>query len=56
MQKLPIGIQTFSQIREENYIYIDKTSLALDLIENYKYAFLFRPSPFWKVSLFRYLI
>ncbi len=51
MQKLPIGIQTFSQIREEDYIYIDKTSLALDLIENYKYAFLSRPRRFGK-SLF----
>ncbi len=51
MQKLPIGIQTFSQIREENYIYIDKTHLAFDLIENYKYAFLSRPRRFGK-SLF----
>jgi len=51
MQKLPIGIQTFSEIREENYLYIDKTSLALELIENYKYAFLSRPRRFGK-SLF----
>ncbi len=51
MQKLPIGIQTFSQIREESYIYVDKTHLAFDLIENYKYAFLSRPRRFGK-SLF----
>ena len=25
MQKLPIGIQTFRKIREENFLYIDKT-------------------------------
>jgi len=35
MQKLPIGIQIFCEIREKNYLYIDKTALALDLIENY---------------------
>jgi hypothetical protein len=51
MKKLPIGIQTFSIIREENYIYIDKTKYAFDLIENYKYVFLSRPRRFGK-SLF----
>ena len=51
MQKLPIGIQTFSQIREDNYIYIDKTKEAYELIQNYKYAFLSRPRRFGK-SLF----
>ena len=34
MNRLPIGIQTFSKIRENNQIYIDKTKEALDLIEN----------------------
>ena len=38
LQKLPIDIQTFSEIRENNYIYIDKTQIALDLIDNYKYV------------------
>jgi Holliday junction resolvase-like predicted endonuclease len=51
LQKLPIGIQTFSRIREENYIYIDKTKEALELIENYTYTFLSRPRRFGK-SLF----
>ncbi len=51
MQKLPIGIQTFSEIREKNYLYIDKTDIALDIIENYKYSFLSRPRRFGK-SLF----
>jgi len=51
LQKLPIGIQTFSQIREDNYIYIDKTKEAYELITNYKYAFLSRPRRFGK-SLF----
>jgi len=51
LKKLPIGIQTFSHIVEENYIYIDKTKEALELIEGYKYTFLSRPRRFGK-SLF----
>ncbi len=35
----------------ENYIYIDKTAIAVDLIERYKYVFLSRPRRFGK-SLF----
>ena len=51
LQRLPIGIQTFSQIRGENFVYIDKTKEAYELITNYKYAFLSRPRRFGK-SLF----
>jgi len=49
--KLPIGIQTFKKIREGNYLYVDKTQYALELIQNYEYAFLSRPRRFGK-SLF----
>ncbi len=51
MKKLPIGIQSLSNIREDNYVYIDKTKEALELIENSKYYFLSRPRRFGK-SLF----
>ena len=51
MQKLPIGIQTFSKIREDDLLYVDKTAIALDLIENGTYYFLSRPRRFGK-SLF----
>jgi len=51
MKKLPIGISTFSTIRQENYIYIDKTQDAYNLISNYNYTFLSRPRRFGK-SLF----
>ena len=51
MKKLPIGISTFSTIREENYIYIDKTQDAYNLISDYKFTFLSRPRRFGK-SLF----
>jgi len=53
LKTLPIGIQTFQKIRdkEKNYIYIDKTQLALNLIEHANYYFLSRPRRFGK-SLF----
>lgn len=51
MKKLPIGIQTFSEIRDENYYYIDKTQILFHLVESGKYYFLSRPRRFGK-SLF----
>ncbi|MEA3383142.1 MAG: AAA family ATPase [Campylobacterota bacterium] len=51
LQKLPIGIQTFSEIREKDYLYIDKTAIAYEMVENHKYVFLSRPRRFGK-SLF----
>ena len=50
-RKLPIGIQTFAQIREDNYYYVYKSNIALNLIEHGKYYFLSRPRRFGK-SLF----
>ncbi|MBK9440648.1 MAG: ATP-binding protein [Comamonadaceae bacterium] len=50
-RKLPIGLQTFRQIIEEGYYYVDKTGLALDLIEAGKYYFLSRPRRFGKSLL-----
>ena len=48
----PVGIQTFSNIREENYLYVDKTQYILDFREKkMKYVFLSRPRRFGK-SLF----
>ena len=49
--RLPIGIQTFREIIEEDYVYVDKTKYALDILQNYKYVFLSRPRRFGK-SLF----
>jgi len=50
-KKLPIGVQTFAKIRQNNYYYIDKTALALDLINGGTHYFLSRPRRFGK-SLF----
>lgn len=50
-KKLPIGIETFSEIIEDGHYYVDKTPFALQLIESGKYYFLSRPRRFGK-SLF----
>ena len=50
-RKLPIGIQGFAKIREADYYYVDKTGIALDLIDQGSYYFLSRPRRFGK-SLF----
>jgi hypothetical protein len=45
-KSLPIGIQTFSRIRRENHYYVDKTRLAMDLVESGTHYFLSRPRRF----------
>ncbi len=50
-KKLPIGIQTFREIREEGYYYVDKTAWAQRLQAEGKHYFLSRPRRFGK-SLF----
>jgi hypothetical protein len=50
-RKYPIGIQTFSEIRKDGYIYIDKTDLVWNLVHEAKYIFLSRPRRFGKSLL-----
>lgn len=48
----PVGIQTFSEIREKNYLYIDKTGYVYRMTNsNSKYVFLSRPRRFGKSLL-----
>lgn len=47
----PIGIQSFEEIRNGGYVYIDKTQYLWDLCHTGKYYFLSRPRRFGK-SLF----
>ena len=51
MKKLPIGVSTFKEIRQEYGYYVDKTALVKQLVEHGKYFFLSRPRRFGK-SLF----
>ncbi|EHQ53692.1 hypothetical protein ECTPHS_13562, partial [Ectothiorhodospira sp. PHS-1] len=49
--RLPIGIQTFSEIREGGYYYVDKTPIIERLVHQNKYYFLSRPRRFGKSLL-----
>lgn len=50
-QLYPIGIQTFSEIREGNYLYVDKTEYIYRMTQFAKYVFLGRPRRFGKSLL-----
>ena len=50
-RRLPIGIQTFRKIREDNCYYVDKTALMQRLMDEGTHYFLSRPRRFGK-SLF----
>ena len=50
-RKLPIGMQTFREIRESNCYYVDKTAYVGRLLDEGKHYFLSRPRRFGK-SLF----
>ena len=49
--KYPIGIQTFANIRQEGYLYFDKTKLVHELAHCGKFYFLSRPRRFGKSLL-----
>ena len=51
MKKLPIGIQTFRKIIEQNYLYVDKTEHIHKLIVQGSMYFLSRPRRFGKSLL-----
>jgi hypothetical protein len=51
MRNLPIGIQSFQGLREDNYLYVDKTEYIHRLISTGKVYFLSRPRRFGKSLL-----
>ena len=51
LKKCPLGIQTFSEVREGDYIYIDKTDMVYRMTQSFKYVFLSRPRRFGKSLL-----
>ena len=50
-RRYPIGIQTFSEIIREGYLYVDKTDLVWQLAHYAKFVFLSRPRRFGKSLL-----
>lgn len=49
--KYPIGVQSFREIREGGYVYVDKTEPVWNLVNSGKYYFLSRPRRFGKSLL-----
>ena len=49
--RYPVGMQTFSQIIEEGYVYVDKTAYIKQLLNQSKFIFLSRPRRFGKSLL-----
>ncbi|MBO7572359.1 MAG: AAA family ATPase [Bacteroidales bacterium] len=50
-RRYPVDTQTFSNIVEGNYVYVDKTALVYKLVKEYRYVFLSRPRRFGKSLL-----
>ena len=51
LQRLPIGIQGFEKIREEGFLYVDKTRQVYEITHTNQYYFLSRPRRFGKSLL-----
>jgi hypothetical protein len=51
IRKLPIGIQSFEDLRRNHYLYVDKTAYVWNLISTGKVYFLSRPRRFGKSLL-----
>ncbi|MBQ3799018.1 MAG: ATP-binding protein [Treponema sp.] len=51
MRKMPVGIQDFQKLREEGFVYVDKTALIYDLVQNSCPYFFSRPRRFGKSLL-----
>ena len=51
VKKLPLGISTFSELIDEDYVYVDKTRYIYEMISRGKIYFLSRPRRFGKSLL-----
>ena len=58
MERLPIGIQDFKYMIEEDYLYVDKTRYLHMLKDNGKFYFMSHPGRFGKslaISMYGYM-
>ena len=51
LKNLPVGIQTFEKIVEQDRLYVDKTEYILKMLKLSNYIFLSRPQRFGKSLL-----
>lgn len=52
--KYPIGIQSFDKMREDGFVYVDRTALIYKLVSVSTTYFLSRPRRFGKNLLVKY--
>lgn len=45
-KKLPVGIENFEEIRKQDFYYVDKTGLIVDLLASWALETPMRPSSF----------
>lgn len=50
-RRLPVGVQSFVEIRKRGYLYVDKTESIWNLVNGVKYNYLSRPRRFGKSVL-----
>ena len=50
-RKLPVDIQSFEELRKQNYVYVDKTDFAWHIVNDRRVTFLSRPRRFGKSLL-----
>ena len=55
IREMPIGIQDFEKLRNDNYVYVDKTQFVYKLTRTSRPYFLGRPRRFGK-SLFLFAL
>lgn len=51
VRPIPLGVNSFSEIINGNYLFIDKTRLIRRMIKNYWFCYLYRPRRFGKTLL-----
>ena len=51
IKRLPVGIQTYEKLIEQNCLYVDKTAYIGKMISHSSYIFLSRPRRFGKSLL-----
>ena len=50
-RRLPVGIQSFVEMRQRGYVYVDKTAVVWNLVNGVKFNYLSRPRRFGKSVL-----
>ena len=52
--KLPVGIESFEEIRSDGYYYVDKTKLIEQLVDSRESLTFYQTASFWQDSQHEY--